>query len=208
MLSTLRLTLLLTLLFSHNVYVCQERPIEIEDERQNNRLILYAINKNLYDVDVAIEVRGTGFRKRAGRQRWFRVPARSKAAIETLVVERDKVPVYVYTLEVNDSLSQRVVRPPFELIKVYPLKKVTLFLTDNCKEKCDSLINPLNASPFLYDSIKISDNQAVKDQISNALIGGQKRLDTMTTPIVMLGGKMYLQIADYETLIKKMEEED
>ena len=198
-------SLLLFLVFPCGLF-SQEVTVDIEDERLNNRVIIYAVNKNLFDVDVSIEVEGTGFRKREGRERIYRIPARSKAPIKTLVQERKQIALYTYTLKVSDSLSRRVVRPQFELIKVNPKKKITLFLTDSCKAKCDSLIKPLDESPFLYDAIKISDNDAVKTQISNALIGGQKRLDTMTSPIVMLGGKMYLKVEDYDTLMEKMDE--
>lgn len=200
------LFLFLFLPFFHNAQ--EQYQVDIEEKRENNRVYIYALNKTLTDLDVSIEVSGTGFRQREGRQRVFRVPARSKITIKTLVAERGQVPLYKYKLNISDSLSRRVVKPPYELIKINPKKKITLFLTDSCTAKCDSLIRPLDNSPFFYDAIKISENDAVKTQISNALIGGQKRLDTMTSPIVMLGGKMYLQIEDYDALMEKMNSED
>ena len=182
-------------------------PVEIEEKQENNRLILYAVNKNLVDLDVEIKVTGTQFRQRGGRQMKYRVPARSKAPVSTLIVDRGKQALYKYELTVNDSLSRRVIRPAFELIRVNPKKKITLFLPDSCTVKCDTLITGLNKSPYIFESIKIADDQNVKTQISKALVGGQERLDTLSTPIVMLGGKMYLKIKDYEELMVKMEEE-
>lgn len=182
-------------------------PVEIEERQENNRLILYAVNKNLVDLDVEIKVTGTQFRQRGGRQMKYRVPARSKAPVSTLIVDRGKQALYKYELIVNDSLSRRVIRPAFELIRVNPKKKITLFLPDSCTTKCDTLITGLNKSPYIFESVKIADDQNIKTQISKALVGGQERLDTLSTPIVMLGGKMYLKIEDYEELMTKMEEE-
>lgn len=201
--TTLAICFLLHLVVSQ----AQEEFVEISEERVNNRVYIYASNMSLTDLDVSIEVTGTGFRKRGGRTRVYRLPGRSKILIHTLVAERKQVPLYKYTLNVSDSLSRRVVRPEFELIKIQPKKKITLFLPDSCKAKCDSLIRPLDDSPFTYDSIKISDNEAVKTQIAGALIGGTQRLDTLTSPIVMVGGKMYIQVATYDELLEKLNEE-
>ncbi len=202
------LPLLLLFCFPISMNSQEEYQVDIEEKRENNRVYIYALNKTLTDLDVSIEVEGTGFRQREGRERVYRLPARSKITIKTLVAERGQVPLYKYKLNISDSLSRRVVKAPFELIKIQPKKKITLFLPDSCAMKCDSLVQPLNNSPFFYDAIKISDNDAVKKQLSNALIGGQQRLDTMTSPIVMVGGKMYLQIADYDTLLEKLNEEE
>ena len=64
----------------------QEYTVEIEDKLENNKLLLYAVNKNLVDLDVSIEVEGSGFRARGGRQLLYRVPATSKVNIATLIV--------------------------------------------------------------------------------------------------------------------------
>lgn len=182
-------------------------PIEIEDEQVNNRLILYAINKNLVDVDVEIKVTGTQFRQRGGRQVKYRVPARSKAPVSTLIVDRGKQALYKYTLNVTDSLSRRVLRPQFELIRVDPKMPITIFIPDSCTSKCDSIIGPLEKSPYIYEAVNISEDENIKKQISGALVGGAERLGKMDTPIVMLGGKMYLKIESYEDLLSRMEEE-
>lgn len=183
-------------------------PVEIEEKQVNNKLTLYAVNKNLVDLDVEIKVTGTQFRQRGGRQMKYRVPARSKAPISTLIVDRGKQALYKYELTVNDSLSRRVIRPAFELIRVKPKKNITLFLPDSCTIKCDTLIAELNKSPFIFESVKIADDNNVKTQLSKALVGGQERLDTLTGPIVMIGGKMYLKIRQYDELMAKIEEED
>jgi len=182
----------------------QERPVEIEEKRESNRLHLYAVNKNLIDLDVAIEVEGTGFKKRQGVPRKYRVPAASKVNIMSLIVERGRVPVYTYKLDVSDSLSRRVIIKESEAIKVDPKKAITLFFPKECTVKCDSIVAPLDRSPFIYRKVNIEEDANVKSQISKSLIGGEQRLDTLSTPIVMLGGKMYLNIASYDELIEKL----
>jgi len=182
-------------------------PVEIEEKLVNNKLTLYAVNKNLVDLDVEIKVTGTQFRQRGGRQMKYRVPARSKAPVSTLIVDRGKQALYKYELTVNDSLSRRVIRPKFELIRVKPKRNITLFLPDSCTVKCDTLIAELNKSPYIFESVKIADDNNIKTQLSKSLVGGQERLDTLTGPIVMIGGKMYLKIRQYDELMEKMEEE-
>lgn len=185
----------------------QEYTVEIEDKLQANRLQLFAVNKNLVDLDVAIEVDGSGFKKREGREIYYRVPATSKVNIMTLIVERNKQALYTYKLKVNDSLSRRSRQVPFELIKIDPKKPITLFLPQNCTTKCDTLINSLNESPYLYRMVKVAEDENVKSQLSAALAGGLERLESMDTPIVMLGGKMYVMIETYDDLMARMEEE-
>ncbi len=188
--------------------IAQEYTVEIEDELQNNRLLIFAVNKNLVDLDVSITVEGTGFRQRGGEPRKVRVPATSKVNLTSLVVERGKQAMYTYKLDVSDSLSRRVIKKPFELIKIDPKKPITLFLPDLCSVKCDTIINPLKRSPYNYKAVKISEDENVKNQLSNALVGGAQRLDTLTSPIIMLGGKMYLQLESYEEMMSKLNEEE
>lgn len=186
----------------------QEVPIEIEEEKVNNRLLLYAVNKNLKDYDVSIEVEGTGFKQRNGVPRKVRVPATSRVNILSLVIERLHQPMYTYTLDVSDSLSRRAIRKEYELIKIDPKKPVTLYLTDLCTSKCDSLISSLNNSVYNYKTVKLSEDENIKSQMASSLVGGAERLEAMDTPIVMIGGKMYVKIETYEELMARLAEED
>jgi ribosomal protein S9 len=186
----------------------QEVPIEIEEEKVNNRLLLFAVNKNLKDYDVSIEVEGTGFKQRNGAPRKVRVPATSRVNLISLVIERLHQPMYTYKLDVSDSLSRRAIRKEYELIKIDPKKPITLYLTDLCTSKCDSLIAALENSVYNYKSVKLSDDNNIKTQLASSLVGGSERLDNMDTPIVMLGGKMYVKIETYEELMARLAEED
>ena len=186
----------------------QEYTVEIEDKLENNKLLLYAVNKNLVDLDVSIEVEGSGFRARGGRQLLYRVPATSKVNIATLIVERGWQAMYTYKLHVSDSLSRRVRKVPFELIKIDPKKPITLFIPKNCTTKCDTLVSSLNESPYKYRKVMIEEDERVKQQLSGALVGGIERLDSMDNPIVSIGGKMYVTLETYEELMARMEEEE
>lgn len=190
------------------VAYAQEVPIEIEEEKVNNRLLLYAVNKNLKDYDVSIEVEGTGFKKRAGIARKVRVPATSRVNLISLVIERLHQPMYTYTLDVSDSLSRRALRKEYELIKIDPKKPITLYITDLCTTKCDSLISSLSNSVYNYKTVKLSEDENIKTQLASSLVGGAERLAEMDTPIVMLGGKMYVKIETYEELMARLAEED
>lgn len=196
------------ILLNSTSVISQEYNIEIEDKLEANRLLIYAVNKNLIDLDVSIEVEGTGFRSRGGRQLVYRVPATSKVNISTLIVERGKQAMYTYQLTVSDSLSRRARIMPFELVKIEPKKPISLFTPEKCSTLCDSLISALDNSPYNYRLTKISDDENIKSQLEKSLVGGAERLAGMENPIVMLGGKMYVQIETYEDLMARMEEEE
>lgn len=196
--------LLLFLFFSP--LLAQERPIEIEDEQIRNRLVLYAVNKNLQDFDLIIYVNGTGFRQRAGKPRAVRVPARSRVEVSSLIIERGQEPKYTYTLEVSEELSRRAMIREAELIKIQPKWPLTLYKPALCTVNCDSLISALDESPYLYTLTEIDAYPKVKEQLSKLIVGGQERLAEMDTPIIMMGGKMYLTLTSYDEVMSTMDE--
>ncbi len=196
---------LLFALFSAPAFA-QDYKVDVEEERKANRLFLYAVNKNLVDLDVAIKVTGTGFRQRKGVPRKVRVPATSRVNLISLIVERGKQPVYEYELDVTDSLSRRVIKKDFELIKIDPKKAITLYITEKCKT-CDSIVAPLDKSPFKYKTYNISENEGVKKQLEKAFIGASIPLAEMENPVVMLDGKMYIHIDSYDALMMRVDEE-
>ncbi|GAB5399567.1 MAG: hypothetical protein Aureis2KO_11520 [Aureisphaera sp.] len=198
----------LALLFSlfTSVAFAQDYKVEIEEERKANRLFLYAVNKNLVDLDVAISVTGTGFRQRKGVPRKTRVPATSRVNLLSLIIERGKQPVYEYELDVTDSLSRRVIRKEFKLIKIDPKKAITIYLTEKCRT-CDTIISGLENSPYNYRTYDLVENDKVKEQLGKAFIGASVPLADMENPVVMLDGKMYIHIDSYDALMMRVEEE-
>jgi len=202
---TLFTSLLLVFLFV-NPLMAQERPIEIEDELVNNRLNLYAVNKNLQDFDVILYVNGTGFKQRAGKPRAVRVPARSRVEVSSLIIERGQEPKYTYTIEVQEELSRRSLVREVELIKIQPKWPLTIYKTTLCAANCDTLIAALDESPYLYTLTEIDAYPKVREQLKKLIVGGEERLNEMDTPIVMMGGKMYLTLTTYEEVMSTMEE--
>lgn len=181
------------------------KPIKIVDEKDNNRLHLFALNQTLKDYDVSITVKGTGFRMPSGVPRKIRVPARSKVNLISLVMERNKTPFYTYELDVSDSLSRRVLLKEFELIKITPQHPITIIIPEKCAS-CDSLISALDESPFNYRMEKLAENENMRTQLTPFLRSSGFNPDTMEVPVVMIGGKMYLDIEDYAALYAKLEE--
>ena len=184
----------------------QEKPLKIEEERKSNRLFLNVVNENLQAFDVAITVKGTGFRQRKGVPRKVRVPATSKVNLLSLVIERGKQPVYTYTLSVTDSLSRRAIRKEYKKIKIEPKKAITMYITENCVT-CDTIINPLKNSPYKFRSYVVGENEVVRQQLEKAFVGASVTLTEMKNPVVMLDGKMYIHIESYDELIMRLEEE-
>tara|TARA_R100000935_G_scaffold8302_7_gene17473 strand:+ start:103589 stop:104206 length:618 start_codon:yes stop_codon:yes gene_type:complete len=179
----------------------QKKPITIEEEKTKNRINFYAINENLQDVDVVLTVTGIGFKQRGGAERPIRVPATSKVQVKSLIKERNKYPMYEYTLETTDSLSRRALRPPSEKIKINPYKPILLYSTTACKQ-CDTISKSLAAGPYIFKTMNLAEKPDVTKVLKRAL----PTLDTISTPIMSLGGALHTDIVSYEALLQKLEE--
>lgn len=180
------------------------KPIQIVDEQVNSRLNIFALNNTLKDYDVAITIKGTGFREPRSMGRKIRVPGRSKVNLISLVIERDKTPQYAYELEISDSLSHRVLRKEFELIKITPQNLITVIIPQNCTS-CDTLMSQLDESPFNYRVEKLAENESMRTQLEPFLGNSGIEHETMESPIVIIGGKMHLDINTYPDLFAKLE---
>lgn len=181
----------------------QEKPIEIVEETKANRLFLYALNKNEQDLDVSITVEGTNFRQTKTVPRMVRVPAASKVLLANLMVERGKKANYAYKLQVSDSLSRRAMRKEFEPIKIDPKKKVIVYISENCTT-CDSLVSDLDKSRYIYTSYRFSEKPELKGQLAPAFTNATVQIDSLTTPIISLGGVLHVKIEDYDQLLEEL----
>ncbi|MDN3723580.1 hypothetical protein QRD02_04240 [Aequorivita sp. SDUM287046] len=198
-----RLFLLFTILFSYSALFSQERPIEIIEETKANRLFLYALNKNERDLDVSITIEGKNFRQSKSVPRAVRVPAASKVMVANLIVERDKKAQYTYKLNVSDSLSPRALRKDFEPIKIEPRKKIVIYMPEQCKS-CDSIVNSLNNSHYLYTTYSFAEKPELKSQLAPAFSNATVKIDSITSPIVSLGGVLHVKIEDYDQLLAEL----
>ena len=201
MLKKLAFVFLVTLGSSH--LYSQERPIEIVDETKANRLFLYALNKNEQDLDVTITVEGTNFRQSRRPPRAVRVPGASKVLLLNLMVERGKKANYTYKLKVSDSLSRRAFRPEYEAIKIEPKKKLIVYIPENCST-CDTLISNLDKSKYLYTSHSFSEKPELKAQLAPAFVNATVKIDSVTTPIISLGGVLHVKLEDYDKLLEEL----
>lgn len=181
----------------------QEKTIEIVEETKANRLFLYALNKNEQDLDVSITVEGTNFRQTKTVPRMVRVPAASKVLLTNLMVEKGKKANYTYKLQVSDSLSRRAMRKEFEAIKIDPKKKVIVYIPENCTT-CDSLVSDLDKSRYLYTSYRFSEKPELKSQLAPAFTNATVQIDSLTTPIISLGGVLHVKIEDYDQLLEEL----
>lgn len=197
--------MLLTLVvISSTTLFAQEKPIKVVEERKANRLMLYAVNENLQDLDVSIVVEGTNFRQSKAKPRLVRVPATSKVLMSNLVVTRGKEPVYTYELTVNDSLSRRALRKEYELVRLATKKPITVYIPENCTALCDSLMGDLSKSVYQYKSFVLADNPEIKKQVAPTFIGGKIPLDSLTTPVISLGGILHTKIENYDQLMEEV----
>lgn len=198
----LKILLLLLLFFIIKVNA-QNTPLRVETKDIPNRLAFYVVNENEQDFDVQINISGTNFRQSQGRPRWVRVPAASKVHLKTIVVTRGKRPNYTYDLMVNDSLSRRALKKEFERIKIKPKKSITLYITDVCLT-CDSIVNPLDGSNFKYIKHLLSEKPEIKEQLKSYL---PAPIDSIKTPILNIGGRLFTQIESYDKLLEELNKE-
>lgn len=183
----------------------QEFKVKIEAEEIPNRLAFYAINENEVDLDVQLTIKGTNFRQSRGRPRYIRVPATSKVHMKTVVLMRGKKPSYTTEVIVRDSLSPRAVKKEFKLIKINPSRAITVYIPENCAT-CDSLQTSLETGKYLFSTFRLAEKPEMKSQLSRAF-AGSINLDSLQTPIVNLGGKLFTRIEDYDQLLEALKQD-
>lgn len=181
----------------------QELPIKVVTEDIPNRLAFYAVNENDQDVDVMITLSGTNFRQSKGKPRLVRVPGVSKVHLKTIILFRGKQPNYTYELTVNDSLSRRALKKEAKRIKVKPKKSITMYITDKC-ETCDSLLVSMEKGKYKFNAHKLAERPEIKEQLKNSF---PTTLDSISTPIFNLGGRLYTLIEDYDKLLETLLQE-
>ena len=186
----------------------QANPIKIEEVPLNNRIAFYAVNETYTDYDVLFDVKGSNFRQSAVKPRLIRVPATSKVHLKTIILLRDKKPVYTKSLQVNDSLSNRALKKEFEILnipppKIKPEKQITIYTTNDCAT-CDSIVTRLTAENYVFRNVVLSEQPDVKDQLGKFLTKSSEEMDTISQPIISLGGKLYDWILSYDQLMEEL----
>ncbi len=188
-----------------NTYA-QEIPIEVITEKQANRMMFYAVNKNEQDFDVMISVEGTNFRQSNRKPRLIRLPAASKVHLHNIMIDRGKNPYFTYDLIVNDSLSRRAMKKEFTPIKIRPKKFITIYIPDECIDTY-MILDSLDQSRYLYTEMLISEKPIVKETIGKLLKYHETPLDSLRNPLVSLGGAIYPSIKTFSELVEEIQKE-
>jgi len=199
----MKIKVIVLLLLASYYSRAQDVPLRVETKDIPNRLAFYAVNENEQDFDVQISISGTNFRQSQGRPRWVRVPGASKVHLKTIILTRGKRPNYTYDLKVNDSLSRRALKKEFERIRIKPKKSITIYIPEGCLT-CDSIVMPLESSNYKYIAHNLSEKAEIKEQLKSYY---PTTIDSMTTPIINLGGRLFTQIESYDKLLEELNKE-
>ncbi len=183
-----------------------DRPIKIVEEKTGNRITLFAVNENDKAFDVKITITGSNIKQSKAKPRFMRVPGASKTNLKSLITMRNKKPTYKYDLVVNDSLSKRALRRPYERIEIKPRtvtpeRAIILYVTENCAA-CDDIIAKLNEANYIYKSNNLSEKPKAKEQFGKMLATKGVSIDEMTNPLVLLNGSIYTNIDSYDKLLE------
>ncbi|NER11830.1 hypothetical protein GWK08_00100 [Leptobacterium flavescens] len=203
--------LLLILCFLAFKIQAQEKPIRIVEEKKANKVSFYAFNESYTDYDVKLVITGSNIKQSQAKPRFVRVPATSKVLIKNIFLLRGKTPSYKYQLEINDSLSKRALKRPFTLIKVppkkiKPRKPIVVYVTNNCAS-CDSIVGKLTAANYIFTSHKLKENPEIQKQLERILAKPESALDSVNTPILNIGGRIYTWIEKYEQVLEELDKE-
>ncbi|NAY90937.1 hypothetical protein GTQ34_03310 [Muricauda sp. JGD-17] len=208
-----RLSVLLGLLlcFGTSFGYAQANLVKVTETKSKNRIAFYAENHSFTDYDVFFEVKGSNFRQSAAKPRWIRVPAASRVHLKTIILLRGKQPQYTKTLRTNDSLSKRALKKEYEVLdipppKVKPKKQITIYTSKGC-DTCDSIVNQLNAQNFIFRSISLDEKPEIKAQLGTFLSKSTQEMDSLSSPIISLGGRLYSWITTFEQMMEEVEKE-
>ncbi|UOY07237.1 glutaredoxin [Muricauda sp. SCSIO 64092] len=189
----------------------QKGTVMVTETKSKNRIAFFAENRTFTDYDVLFEIKGTNFRQSAAKPRWIRVPAASRVHLKTIVLLRDKRPIYTKTLKTNDSLSKRALKKEFEVLdipppKIRPKKQITIYTSKGC-DACDSIVNQLNSQNFIFRSVSLDESPEVKEQLGQFLSRTAQEMDALSSPIISLGGKLYSRITTFDRMMEEMEKD-
>lgn len=75
-----------------------------------------------------------------------------------------------------------------------------VYITDGCVS-CDSIVQPLERSNYLYKALKLSEHPEIRDQLGDSF---SNPIDSIVQPIVNLGGRLYTTLENYEQLMEAL----
>ncbi len=113
----------------------------------------------------------------------------------------------------NDSLPKRAGKKKSEVVDIPPpevrpkkKKQITIYTFKGCGA-CDSIIGQLNAGNFTFRSVSLDESPEVKEQLGQILSKSAQAMDSLSGPIISLGGKLYSKITTFDRMMEEMEKE-
>ncbi len=208
---TLKKALTIVFCFALSHLSAQVGPVKVTETKSKNRIAFFAENRTFTDYDVLFEVKGSNFRQSAAKPRWVRVPAASRVHLKTIILLRDKQPVYTKTLKTNDSLSKRALKKEFEVLdipppKIKPKKQITIYTSSGCAS-CDSIVSQLSSKNYIFRSVSLDEKPEVKEQLGKFLAKSTEEMDSLSNPIISLDGRLYSWITSFDQMIEEVEKD-
>ncbi len=114
-------------------------------------------------------------------------------------------------LRTNDSLSKRARKKESEVLdippsKVRPKKQIIIYTSKGCSA-CDSIVDRLNSQNFIFRSVSLDENPEVKKQLGQFLSRSAQQMDSLSSPIISLGGRLYNRITTFDQMMEEMEKD-
>ncbi|MEX0315588.1 MAG: hypothetical protein AB3N18_15535, partial [Allomuricauda sp.] len=85
-------------------------------------------------------------------------------------------------------------------------KQITIYTNSNCIT-CDSIVSKLTVDNYLFRQVLLHEQPEVKEQLGKFLAKSSNEMDTISKPIISLGGKLYSWITSYEQLQEELNRE-
>lgn len=182
-------------------------PVELIEDKQPKRWLLYAQNNTDEEQEAFLIVQGEGFRRSADRPVIKKLPPNSKVLMITLIplkgVEPTYTKIFTYENELQD-ISTRKGADREEFVNIRPLKddELTVFTEPDC-EKCKLLTDFLNKNHYKYRVLDVSTNNKVNDFMFDHLKNSSYKGGIIDLPIVMFEGRKHWSIVDIKTFIRE-----
>ncbi len=116
-------------------------------------------------------------------------------------------------LRTNDSLTKPELKKESEALDVPPpeagpkkKKQITIYTSKGCGP-CDSIIGRLNAGNFTFRSVSLDESPEVKEQLGQILSKSPQEMDSLSGPIISLGGRLYTGITTFDRMVEEMEKD-
>lgn len=185
----------------------QIADVELIEEKQPKRWLLYAQNNTDEEKEAFLMVRGEGFRRSASRPVIKKVPPNSKVLMITLVPLKDITPTYTTIFNYDSqlqTLEKNHIDSYEEYVNIRPLKsdELTVFVIEDCP-KCDQLINHLNTAHIKYRRLDVRKHNKVQEFMFAHLKDSVTRPGLIKLPVLMYKDIKYFNITSVDEFIRR-----